>query len=84
MIAPDETTFAWVAERARRLETPRRVARAARPTRARRFDREIAVDARAIARMVTWGTNPGQVAGVTDAVPEPTTRATSARSPTWT
>ena len=35
------------------------------------FDREIVVDAAAISPMVTWGTNPGMVVPVTDAVPEP-------------
>jgi 3-isopropylmalate/(R)-2-methylmalate dehydratase large subunit len=31
----------------------------------------VVVDAAAISPMVTWGTNPGMVVGVTDAVPEP-------------
>ena len=35
------------------------------------FDREITVDAAALSPLVTWGTNPGQVVGVADAVPEP-------------
>ena len=37
------------------------------------FDREIVVDAAAVSPMVTWGTNPGMVVQVTDAVPEPHT-----------
>jgi len=71
MIAPDETTFAWVAERAgidipvawRHLSTDDGAT----------FDREITVDASAISPQVTWGTAPDMVAGVADAVPEPTT-----------
>jgi 3-isopropylmalate/(R)-2-methylmalate dehydratase large subunit len=35
------------------------------------FDREVVVDASAVSPMVTWGTNPSQVAPVTGAVPEP-------------
>jgi 3-isopropylmalate/(R)-2-methylmalate dehydratase large subunit len=37
------------------------------------FDKEITVDVSAISPMVTWGTTPGQVVGVTGAVPEPKT-----------
>ena len=51
----------------------RPLAQRCRPTRARRFDREINVDADALCPLVTWGTNPGQVVGVADAVPEPKT-----------
>ncbi len=35
------------------------------------FEKEITVDATAISPMVTWGTNPGMVVPVTEAVPEP-------------
>jgi 3-isopropylmalate/(R)-2-methylmalate dehydratase large subunit len=35
------------------------------------FDKEITVDAGALSPMVSWGTNPAQVAPVTGAVPEP-------------
>jgi 3-isopropylmalate/(R)-2-methylmalate dehydratase large subunit len=35
------------------------------------FDKEISVDAGALSPMVSWGTNPAQVAPVTGAVPEP-------------
>jgi 3-isopropylmalate/(R)-2-methylmalate dehydratase large subunit len=74
MIAPDETTFEWVrgraaapedfdaaVERWRRLPTDEGAG----------FDTEIDVDAAAISPMVTWGTNPGMVVGVTDSVPDP-------------
>ena len=36
------------------------------------FDRERVVDANGISPMVTWGTTPGMVVPVTEAVPEPT------------
>jgi 3-isopropylmalate/(R)-2-methylmalate dehydratase large subunit len=74
MIAPDDTTFAWVEgreaapddldqalERWRDLHTDEGAA----------FDREIVVDAGALSPQVTWGTTPGQVVPVTDAVPDP-------------
>ena len=74
MIAPDETTFEWVRGRKaapgdfeaavaewRRLPTDDGAS----------FDTEVDVDATQISPMVTWGTTPGQVVQVTDAVPEP-------------
>jgi 3-isopropylmalate/(R)-2-methylmalate dehydratase large subunit len=71
MIAPDETTFEWVLGRP---GAPREVPAAWRDLytdEGSTFDREIAVDASAISPMVTWGTTPGMVVPVTDAVPEP-------------
>ncbi len=68
MVAPDETTFAWLSERGvavdgawRELPTDPDAA----------FDSEVSVDAAAISPMVTWGTNPEMVVAVTGAVPEP-------------
>jgi 3-isopropylmalate/(R)-2-methylmalate dehydratase large subunit len=71
MIAPDEATFEWVIGRPgapadvpaewRQLQTDPEAS----------FDRESTVDAAAISPMVTWGTNPGMVVPVTEAVPEP-------------
>jgi 3-isopropylmalate/(R)-2-methylmalate dehydratase large subunit len=71
MIAPDETTFAWVAERAG-IEIPDEW-RDLRTDDGATFDREITVDASAISPQVTWGTAPDMVAGVADVVPEPRT-----------
>jgi 3-isopropylmalate/(R)-2-methylmalate dehydratase large subunit len=74
MIAPDEHTIEWVRGRPgapadfeaavagwRELPTDEGAG----------FDNEIDVDAAAISPMVTWGTNPGMVVEVTDAVPDP-------------
>jgi 3-isopropylmalate/(R)-2-methylmalate dehydratase large subunit len=74
MIAPDDTTFAWVegrsgapedfdaaVERWRELPIDEGAV----------FDTELEVDAASISPMVTWGTNPGQVVEVTGDVPEP-------------
>ncbi len=71
MIAPDETTFAWVCEHAG-IDIPVQW-HGLRTDDGATFDREITVDAAAISPQVTWGTAPDMVAGVADAVPEPTT-----------
>jgi 3-isopropylmalate/(R)-2-methylmalate dehydratase large subunit len=71
MIAPDETTFEWVIGRP---ATPASVAeewRGLQTEEGATFDKEVTVDAGAISPMVTWGTNPGMVVGVADAVPDP-------------
>jgi 3-isopropylmalate/(R)-2-methylmalate dehydratase large subunit len=74
MIAPDEATFEYVkgrpgspqdfdnaVERWRELPTEEGAS----------FDREEKVDAGDLSPMVTWGTTPGMVVEVTDAVPDP-------------
>src|SRR5207245_1636861 len=72
MIAPDDTTFAWVMERpAAPAELPEGW-RDLRTDSGAEFDREHVVDATALSPMVTWGTTPGMVVPVTEAVPEPT------------
>jgi 3-isopropylmalate/(R)-2-methylmalate dehydratase large subunit len=76
MIAPDETTFAYL--KGRRY-APRDNAWNEAETSWRRipsdagaqFDRVVEVDAAAIAPCVTWGTNPGMVAAITGTVPDP-------------
>jgi 3-isopropylmalate/(R)-2-methylmalate dehydratase large subunit len=76
MIAPDETTFAWLEGRP---AAPADLAAAIEGWRGLRtddgaaFDAEIVVDAGALSPLVTWGTTPAQVVGVGDAVPEPLT-----------
>jgi 3-isopropylmalate/(R)-2-methylmalate dehydratase large subunit len=76
MVAPDDTTFAY-------LE-----GRAAAPTGAEweaaldrwrglasdedaAFDRDVEIDVRELAPQVTWGTNPGMVTSVGSSVPDP-------------
>jgi 3-isopropylmalate/(R)-2-methylmalate dehydratase large subunit len=74
MIAPDETTFAWVegrpgapddfdaaVERWRALSTDEGAG----------FDCEVEIDAASLSPMVTWGTSPGMVVEVTESVPDP-------------
>jgi 3-isopropylmalate/(R)-2-methylmalate dehydratase large subunit len=81
MIAPDETTLAYLKGRQfapagdagnqaekywRTLPTDERAA----------FDRVVEIEASALAPFVTWGTNPGMVAPITDSIPDPS-QATS-------
>jgi len=70
MIAPDETTFAWVREHAGLTDIPAEW-RELRTDEGAAFDREVVVDAAALVPQVTWGTTPEMVVGVTEAVPEP-------------
>jgi 3-isopropylmalate/(R)-2-methylmalate dehydratase large subunit len=71
MIAPDQTTFDWVMGRpGGPSELPDEWPSLNTDPEAT-FDNEVEVDAAAISPMVTWGTNPGMVVPVTEAVPEP-------------
>jgi 3-isopropylmalate/(R)-2-methylmalate dehydratase large subunit len=76
MIAPDETTFAFLegrpgaptgAEWDEMVERWRRLPSDAGAG----FDRTVMIDVPSLAPQVSWGTNPGQVAPITATVPEP-------------
>jgi 3-isopropylmalate/(R)-2-methylmalate dehydratase large subunit len=74
MIAPDETTFEWVRGRPgapRDFEAAVADWRRLATDEGARLDAEVEIDAAAISPMITWGTNPGMVAQVTDVVPDP-------------
>jgi 3-isopropylmalate/(R)-2-methylmalate dehydratase large subunit len=76
MIAPDETTFAYVegrpaAPQGKDFEEAVAHWRTLRTDEGARFDTEIVVDAAALSPQVTWGTTPGMVVPVTGSVPEP-------------
>jgi 3-isopropylmalate/(R)-2-methylmalate dehydratase large subunit len=76
MIAPDDTTFAFLDGRAyvpRGKEFQEVVEEWKKlPTdTGAKFDATVELDAAALAPQVTWGTNPGMVASVTDRVPDP-------------
>ena len=96
MIAPDETTFAYLegrpaapagAEWEQALDGWRALA----TDEGASYDRDVEIDVRELAPQVTWGTNPGMVTSIEGAVPgsrrttpTPTSaRPSSARSPTW-
>jgi 3-isopropylmalate/(R)-2-methylmalate dehydratase large subunit len=76
MVAPDETTFAYLEGRPgvptgpeweRRLDEWRSLPSDEDAA----FDRELEIDVRKLAPQVTWGTNPGMVAPVDGRVPDP-------------
>ncbi len=72
MIAPDDTTFEWVAGREAAPDPlPLDEWRALRTDEGAGFDQEVEIDASELSPQVTWGTNPGMVTDVTAAVPEP-------------
>ena len=77
MIAPDDTTFAYLAGRPHAPSGEafdRAVAawRALASDDGATFDRELRIDATALEPMITWGTNPGQGVGISEPVPDPT------------
>jgi len=83
MIAPDDTTFAYLEGRKhapsgklweRALDDWRSLATDAGAT----FDREIRLDAAALRPAITWGTNPAQSVSIDDVVPDPAAQATAA------
>ena len=76
MIAPDETTFAYLKGRPhapRDEEWDEAVAywRTLRTDDDAVFDREVTIDATALTPFVTWGTNPGQGVALGGSVPDP-------------
>ncbi len=76
MIAPDDTTIAYVEGRPYAPKGPQWEAAAAFWRRlpsdpGARFEREVALDGSAIAPMVTWGTSPEDAAPITARVPDP-------------
>jgi 3-isopropylmalate/(R)-2-methylmalate dehydratase large subunit len=74
LIAPDETTYRYLEGRpgvqepfAQAIERWSRYTTDAEAA----FDRELTVDATALAPQITWGTNPGQTAPISAVVPAP-------------
>src|SRR5205807_5987716 len=76
MVAPDDTTFAYLEGRAfvpRRKASQEAVERwkQLRTDDSAKFDVTVELQAEQIAPQVTWGTNPGMVTSVTARVPDP-------------
>jgi 3-isopropylmalate/(R)-2-methylmalate dehydratase large subunit len=80
MVAPDDATFQFLAGRAR---APKGAAWDAAVARWRalpsdpgaRYDREVSIDADALAPMITFGTNPAQGIPIDGVVPDPAAEA---------
>jgi 3-isopropylmalate/(R)-2-methylmalate dehydratase large subunit len=91
LVAPDDTTFAYLEGRA---HAPTGAAwddavatwRTLRSDDGATWDREVRIEAATLRPQVTWGTNPGQVTSIDGAVPSPddftdaTTRETVSRA----
>ncbi|MGH7041217.1 MAG: 3-isopropylmalate dehydratase large subunit [Acetobacteraceae bacterium] len=76
LIAPDETTFAYVkgrdfAPKGAAFDQAVAYWRTLPTDPGAVYDKTVVLDAASIAPMVTWGTNPGAVVPVTGAVPDP-------------
>jgi 3-isopropylmalate/(R)-2-methylmalate dehydratase large subunit len=76
MVAPDETTFAYLegrpfVPRGKAFQEAVERWRQLRTDDGATFDMTVELDAKDIAPQVTWGTNPGMVTGVTARVPDP-------------
>lgn len=76
MVAPDETTFAYVEGRAhapKGEEWERAVEywKTLPTDEGATFDAEVDIDANALEPFVTWGTNPGQGVPLSEVVPDP-------------
>src|SRR6202047_1283298 len=76
MIAPDETTFAYLegrpfVPRGKAFEEAVGRWKQLKTDDGAKFDTTVELHAEKIAPQVTWGTNPGMVTGVTDRVPDP-------------
>jgi 3-isopropylmalate/(R)-2-methylmalate dehydratase large subunit len=80
MVAPDETTFAYLKGRPHAPQGADWDAalahwRTLRSEPDAAFDREVVLDAAALTPFVTWGTNPGQGVPLSGQVPDPATMA---------
>ena len=76
LIAPDRKTVEWVEAhcpglRGEELEQARRYWETLRSDEGAQFDREARLCADEVEPMVTWGTSPDQVAGISESVPPP-------------
>ncbi len=76
MIAPDQVTFDYLEGRpgaptGADWDAAVEHWRTLRSDSGASFDKDITVDVESVSPMVTWGTTPGQVVGVSGAVPEP-------------
>jgi 3-isopropylmalate/(R)-2-methylmalate dehydratase large subunit len=76
MIAPDETTFAYLKDKAHAPKGAEWDAaveywRGLATDEGAVFDREVVIDAGSLSPFVTWGTNPGQGVSLDGVVPDP-------------
>jgi 3-isopropylmalate/(R)-2-methylmalate dehydratase large subunit len=82
MIAPDDTTFAYLegrdhAPKGKEWEAALDEWRSLPTDEGATFDKEVVVEASTLAPYVTWGTNPAQVTRIDSIVPDPSSFATA-------
>jgi 3-isopropylmalate/(R)-2-methylmalate dehydratase large subunit len=87
MIAPDDTTFDYIASgdrpyvpRGEKLEQAISYWKTLPSDPDARFDRTITIDTSQLAPQVTWGTNPGMVIDIDQPVPDPETASLYAKA----
>jgi 3-isopropylmalate/(R)-2-methylmalate dehydratase large subunit len=88
MIAPDETTFAYLKglkHSPKGAEWDRAVAEWSKlkTDEGAKFDRELTIDAATLAPYVSWGTSPGMVAPITATVPDPADATNETDKKAW-
>ena len=76
LVAPDDITFAYLegrphAPRGKAWEAALDYWRSLTTDAGAPFDKEVMIDAADLVPYVSWGTNPGQVVGIDDVVPDP-------------
>jgi 3-isopropylmalate/(R)-2-methylmalate dehydratase large subunit len=88
MIAPDKTTFAWLAGRPHapsgaRWDEAMAYWRTLATDAGATWDAHVTIDCSALAPHVTWGTSPEQVVRVDQAVPDPRSAPDPVRRQAW-
>jgi 3-isopropylmalate/(R)-2-methylmalate dehydratase large subunit len=83
MVAPDETTFAYMkgrqaAPKGENWERAVAYWRTLASDPGAKFDKEVSLDASVLTPYITWGTNPGMVSPITGQVPDPQKAASEA------
>ncbi|TKX76882.1 3-isopropylmalate dehydratase large subunit, partial [Halorubrum sp. SD626R] len=76
-VNPDETTYQWLKETDAFADDPEKFERlkpyweSVRTDEDAEYDDVVTIDGSAIEPTVTWGTTPGQTAGITEPIPDP-------------
>ena len=88
LIAPDDTTFAWLRGRPMAPEGEefdKAVAfwRGLRSDPGARFDRQVVIDVAGLSPQVTWGTSPEQTVAITQDVPSPESAPDAVMRESW-
>jgi 3-isopropylmalate/(R)-2-methylmalate dehydratase large subunit len=88
LVAPDETTFAWLKGRpmspqGEDWDAALAYWRTVRSDAGASWSRDVAIEAGALAPQVTWGTSPDEVIDVTGRVPRPADAPNAAAGDAW-